>query len=254
MYVISMFSFRYTYQKWWAVSGSCQPLCYTYLTFFSSRQSQFQNCSAETGGNIFHYGWKQCEFSVFVCAQEQDLFSKYKDKNYLMIGSQLTYSLTPCSTVLEKLIVSWLTEKLSTFYQTQIFSMFAIAFHMSLSRARSVQWMSVILFVKDQFQCYQPLYSWVFQMVIPFGFLELKLCIINVVMLLCPSALDCTLCENHLLCQISLLVSFVLFGYVMECLYSEVFYGAKFCCSLVWVKAWDSFKICLFCTVGIEAV
>jgi len=37
MYVISIYSFRsrgihkrrYTYQKSWAVSGSCQPLCYT---------------------------------------------------------------------------------------------------------------------------------------------------------------------------------------------------------------------------------
>jgi hypothetical protein len=63
MYVISMLSFRFTY---W--------------TFYSSRQSQFQNCSTETGRNILCYGGKQGECSMFVCAQEQDLFSKYKDK------------------------------------------------------------------------------------------------------------------------------------------------------------------------------
>jgi hypothetical protein len=68
-----------------------------------------------------------------------------------MIGSQLTDCLTPCSTVLlEKLLVPSLTNKLSTFYQIQRFTMFAIACHMSLSQAISVQSMSAILFLEDQ--------------------------------------------------------------------------------------------------------
>jgi len=48
-----------------------------------------------------------------------------------MIGSQLTDWLTDCLTaysgVLVKVIVPWLTIKLSTFYQTQSFTMFARA-------------------------------------------------------------------------------------------------------------------------------
>jgi len=36
MYVISICSFRYIYQKFGTVSGSCQPLCYTYWRFCSS--------------------------------------------------------------------------------------------------------------------------------------------------------------------------------------------------------------------------
>jgi len=35
-------------------------------------------------------------------------------------------------------------------------------------------------------------------------------------MLLYTVALDCTICENHFHCYISLLVSFVLFGYGMN--------------------------------------
>jgi len=75
MYVISMFSFRYTYQKSWTVSGYCQPHCYTYWRFYSSWQSQFQNCSTETWRKILPYGGKHGECCVLVCTQEQDFFS-----------------------------------------------------------------------------------------------------------------------------------------------------------------------------------
>jgi len=37
-----------------------------------------------------------------------------------------------------------------------------------------------------------------------------------VIMLLCTPSLVCTVCENYFHCQISLLVSFVLFGYIMK--------------------------------------
>jgi len=80
MYVISMFSFRYSYQKSWTVSGYCQPLCYTYWRSCSSWQSEFQNCSAETWRKILHYGEKHGECSMLVYTKEQDLFSKCKDK------------------------------------------------------------------------------------------------------------------------------------------------------------------------------
>jgi hypothetical protein len=49
---------QFTYQKCWAVSSSCQPLCYTYWRFCSSWQSEFQNCITETWRNILHYGGK----------------------------------------------------------------------------------------------------------------------------------------------------------------------------------------------------
>jgi len=80
MCVISMFSFRYIYQKSWTVSGFCQPLCYTFCRFCSSWRSEFQNCSTDTWRNILHYGGKPGECSVLVCTKEQDFFSKYKEK------------------------------------------------------------------------------------------------------------------------------------------------------------------------------
>jgi len=155
MYVISMFSFSYSYYKSRAVSGSCQPLCYTYWRFCSSWQSEFQNCSTETWRNILRYGAKHGECSVLVCTQEQDFFSKYKEKKLNIkwyVANWLTDFLTPWSRVLlEKLIFPWLTNKLSKFCWTQRFSMFAIASHMSLSWARSVQSMPAILFFEDRF-------------------------------------------------------------------------------------------------------
>jgi len=58
---------------------------------------------------------------------------------------------------------------------------------------------------------------------------------VHVVIQLCTSALDCTICGNHFHCYFSLLVSFVLFGYVMKCLYSEVFCGTKYPYSFMWM-------------------
>ena len=69
-------------------------------------------------------------------------------------------------------MVPWLTDKLSTLYQTQSFTMFAISCHMSLSWVRSVQSMSAILFLEDRFQCFPPLYGFILQMVFPLGFLN----------------------------------------------------------------------------------
>jgi hypothetical protein len=82
MYVISMISFRHVYQMSWGVSGSCQPLCDVPWRFCSSWQSEFQNCSTQTGRNILCYGGKHGECSVCVCvcvhAQEEDFFSNTK--------------------------------------------------------------------------------------------------------------------------------------------------------------------------------
>ena len=78
--IITIFSFRYMYQEPWAVICSCQPLCYTYWWFFSSLQSQFQNCSTETWRNILCYGGKHGECCVLVCTQEKDFFSITREK------------------------------------------------------------------------------------------------------------------------------------------------------------------------------
>jgi hypothetical protein len=61
----------YTYWKSWAVSSSCQPLCYTYRSFCSSWQSQFQNCSTETWSNILWYGGEHGECYLFVCVHRK---------------------------------------------------------------------------------------------------------------------------------------------------------------------------------------
>jgi hypothetical protein len=59
---------------------------------------------------------------------------KLKETRYLMIDSQLTDCLTLWSRVhLDKLTVPLLTEKFSTFYETQMFTIFAVVWHMSLS-------------------------------------------------------------------------------------------------------------------------
>ena len=50
--------------------------------------------------------------------------------------------------------------------------MFAISCLTSMSWARSFQSMSAILFLEDRFQCFPPLYTFVFQMVFPLGFLN----------------------------------------------------------------------------------
>jgi len=114
MYVISMYSFRirgilrhrYNYQKYWAVSCSCQPFCYTYWRFCSSWQLDFQNCSTETWRNNLHYGGKHGECCVLVCAQEQDFFSNTRKKKLdilWQVANWLTDSLTLWSSVfLEK--------------------------------------------------------------------------------------------------------------------------------------------------------
>jgi len=77
-------------------------------------------------------------------------------------------------------------------------------------------------------------------------------------MLLYTSALNCTLCENHFYCYISLLVSFIW-------LCNGVFVKWNFLWSTIPLQfhksdyglvtvAWDSSKICLFSTIGIEAI
>jgi hypothetical protein len=137
--------------------------------------------------------------------------------------------------------------------QTQWFTVFAVACHMSLSWARSVHSISVILLFGDQLQCYSPFYGWFFQ-VLPM----LHLCVSYFVMLLCTAALDC-------LWEPLWLLGFIVSEFCFIWICDEVF--VKW--SVLWSKVllqfdmsayglvkvgWDSYKICLFCAVDIEGV
>ena len=74
-----------------------------------------------------------------------------------MIGSQLTDCLTPWSKVhLEKLIVPWLTNKLSTFHQNQRFATFARASHMSCPEADQSNPFLPFCFLKISFNVINP--------------------------------------------------------------------------------------------------
>ena len=96
-----------------------------------------------------------------------------------MIGSQMTDCLTACGRVLVKVIVHWLTNKLSTFYQTQSFTMSARAATCPCPEPDQSSQCLPSCYFDNQFSCYPPFYAWVFQMVFPFGFPEKKLCNIN---------------------------------------------------------------------------
>jgi len=59
-------------------------------------------------------------------------------------------------------------------------------------------------------------------------------------------------------CELFSLLDFIASEFCIIWLCNEVFvkwsfYGAEFSCSFIWV-IWDSYKTCLFCTVGIETV
>jgi len=74
MFIINVFSFRYTHRKSRAVFGFCQTLYYTYWRFCRSWQWEFQNCGTETWRNILCYGGDHGECCVLEFTQEQDFF------------------------------------------------------------------------------------------------------------------------------------------------------------------------------------
>jgi hypothetical protein len=94
--------------------------------------------------------WRKAWWVLCACVYRRTRLGK--ETECLIIGNQVTDCLTAWSRVLlVKVIVPRLTNKLCTVYQTQCFTMFARACHMSLSWARSVQSMSTIMFPEDQF-------------------------------------------------------------------------------------------------------
>ena len=111
------------------------------------------------------------------CKTQRDgSYKKRKETKHLMIGGQLTDSLTAWSRfLLGKVIVPCLTNRLPKFYQTQRHTVFAVVSHMFLSWSvqsndlHPVSWRSVLILST-------PLCLGLPNCVFPFGFLEQNPC------------------------------------------------------------------------------
>ena len=89
MYVISMFCFRYKYQKSWTVSGYCQPLCYTFWRFCSS----WQSVPVLLYRHLKKYFalWRKAWWVLCACVYAGKRFLQYykgKETKYLLICCQ----------------------------------------------------------------------------------------------------------------------------------------------------------------------